>query len=97
MSSEQKISKVRLRNYQKVHTLQNGEIYERKTTFRIGELAKLFDIGVDSIGIMKRSVSYVPKRDPINNYRLYDRGCQKTDNDPQAVRSESDNRADPRL
>ena len=44
---------------------------KEKTTFRIGELAKLFDIGVDSIRYYEEVGILRPKRDPINNYRLY--------------------------
>ena len=44
---------------------------KEKTTFRIGELAKLFDIGVDSIRYYEEVGILCPKRDPINNYRLY--------------------------
>lgn len=42
-----------------------------KTSFRIGELAKLFDIGVDSIRYYEEVGILQPKRDPVNNYRLY--------------------------
>lgn len=42
-----------------------------KKYFRIGELAKLFDIGVDSIRYYEEVGILCPERDPINNYRLY--------------------------
>ena len=44
---------------------------KEKTTFRIGELANFFDIGVDSIRYYEEVGILCPKRDPINNYRLY--------------------------
>lgn len=44
---------------------------QEKSTFRIGELSKLFDIGVDSIRYYEEVGILKPKRDPINNYRLY--------------------------
>ncbi len=44
---------------------------KEKTTFRIGELAKLFDIGVDSIRYYEEVGILKPERDPVNNYRLY--------------------------
>lgn len=42
-----------------------------KNTFHIGELSKLFDIGVDSIRYYEEVGILQPQRDPNNNYRLY--------------------------
>lgn len=39
--------------------------------FKIGELAKLFDIGVDSIRYYEEVGILTPQRDPENNYRIY--------------------------
>lgn len=44
---------------------------ERKTTFKIGELSKLYDIGVDSIRYYEKVGILNPIRDAENNYRLY--------------------------
>lgn len=44
---------------------------QKKTTFRIGELSKLFNIGVDSIRYYEEVGLLSPERDPVNNYRLY--------------------------
>ncbi len=44
---------------------------ERKSTFRIGELSKLFDIGVDSIRYYEKVGILKPLRNEENNYRLY--------------------------
>ncbi|MDO4166387.1 MAG: MerR family transcriptional regulator [Eubacteriales bacterium] len=44
---------------------------ERKSTFRIGELSKLFDIGVDSIRYYEKVGILNPLRNEENNYRLY--------------------------
>lgn len=44
----------------------NEEIY-----FKIGELSKLYNIGVDSIRYYEQMGLLHPKRDPNNNYRLY--------------------------
>ena len=44
----------------------NEEIY-----FKIGELSKLYNIGVDSIRYYEQVGLLHPKRDPNNNYRLY--------------------------
>ena len=70
--SKQKISKgIRFEKLPKVHTLQNGEIYERKNNIPNRRTCKLFDIGVDSIRYYEEVGILRPKRDPINNYRLY--------------------------
>lgn len=42
-----------------------------KKTFKIGELAKLFGIGVDSIRYYEEVGILQPERNPENNYRLY--------------------------
>lgn len=39
--------------------------------FKIGELANLFDIGVDSIRYYEEVGILTPQRDPENNYRIY--------------------------
>ncbi len=44
---------------------------ENKSTFRIGELSKLFDVGVDSIRYYEEVGILNPIRNPNNNYRLY--------------------------
>lgn len=44
---------------------------ERKTTFRIGELSKLFDISVDSIRYYEKVGILNPLRNEDNNYRMY--------------------------
>lgn len=44
---------------------------ENKNTFRIGELSRLFGIGVDSIRYYEKVGLLHPVRDPNNNYRLY--------------------------
>lgn len=42
-----------------------------KKTFKIGELSKLFGIGVDSIRYYEEVGILQPERNPENNYRLY--------------------------
>lgn len=42
-----------------------------KNTFRIGELSKLFEIGVDSIRYYEEVGILQPQRNPDNNYRMY--------------------------
>lgn len=44
---------------------------EHKKTFKIGELSKLFDIGVDSIRYYEKVGILNPIRNEENNYRLY--------------------------
>lgn len=44
---------------------------ERKSTFRIGELSKLFGIGSDSIRYYEKVGILQPTRDEENNYRVY--------------------------
>lgn len=44
---------------------------KRKSTFRIGELSKLFNIGVDSIRYYESVGILSPIRDPQSNYRIY--------------------------
>lgn len=44
---------------------------KEKNTFHIGELSKLFDVGVDSIRYYEEVGILQPQRDPNNNYRLY--------------------------
>ncbi|MGN0390778.1 MAG: MerR family transcriptional regulator [Wujia sp.] len=44
---------------------------KEKNTFLIGELSKLFGVGVDSIRYYEEVGILQPKRDPNNNYRLY--------------------------
>ena len=44
---------------------------KEKNTFLIGELSKLFGIGVDSIRYYEEVGILHPQRDPNNNYRRY--------------------------
>lgn len=44
---------------------------KEKNTFLIGELSKLFGVGVDSIRYYEEVGILQPKRNPNNNYRLY--------------------------
>lgn len=44
---------------------------KEKNTFLIGELSKLFEIGVDSIRYYEEVGILHPQRDPNNNYRCY--------------------------
>ncbi|MFR5028287.1 MAG: MerR family transcriptional regulator [Coprococcus sp.] len=44
---------------------------KKKDTFKIGELSKLFDIGVDSIRYYEKVGILHPVRNDENNYRMY--------------------------
>ena len=46
-------------------------IMKKKDTFKIGELSKLFDIGVDSIRYYEKVGILHPVRNDENNYRMY--------------------------
>ncbi|MBV4419669.1 MerR family transcriptional regulator [Clostridium tyrobutyricum] len=39
--------------------------------YKIGEISKLFNIGLDSLRYYEKVGILSPKRDPINNYRIY--------------------------
>ena len=43
----------------------------KKQYFKIGDLSRLYHIGVDSIRYYEKMGILKPKRDPKNNYRLY--------------------------
>ena len=55
-----------------LYEIRNWRLYyEEKGYFKIGELSKLFDIGVDSIRYYEKVGILHPVRNDENNYRMY--------------------------
>lgn len=57
--------------YKKTDSYVKEKEMREKTLFKIGEISKLYNIGLDSIRYYEKVGILHPKRNPDNNYRLY--------------------------